>query len=345
MGFERCDQTHHPVAHLHGGGEREEAFVRTPSGEGVGRNGGQALRFGVVTGFPERDPSSRSLLRACARLGSAQALAPASIRVEVGEATRLLFGDERPEDFDVLLLLRGLGPGGDSEVQLLAYRLLEEGGTLVLNSLDSLLSAQDKLRTSAVLAKAGIPTPPAITIQRASDLSAAFERLGSPLIVKPQWGSLGEGVELLGGDSAGRARAEELLQRSGSLYLQRYVEHGGRDLRLFVVGNEVEAAMERRAPEGEVRTNWQVGGSAVEIEVEDRLSKIAIGAAEALGLDWAGIDLALGPEGPTVIEVNGSPGWEGIALTTKKDMGEAIARHAARRANESKEIMARLEGG
>lgn len=346
MGFER-DQSCHPVAHLHGEGERAEGFVRTPSEEGVGRNGGQALRFGVVTGFPEEDPTSRSLLRACSRLGRAVALAPASIRVEVeaGDGPRLHFGAHSTEEFDVFLLLRGVGPGGDGEVQLLAYRLLEEGGVVVLNSLDALLAAQDKLHTSAVLARAGLPTPPVVTIQRASDLPAAFDRLGSPLIVKPQWGSLGEGVELLDADPAGMERAARLLERNGSLYLQSYVDHGGRDLRLFVVGRRVEAAMERRAPSGDHRTNLQVGGSAREIRVGAELEGMAIRAADALGLDWAGVDIAIGSEGPTVIEVNGSPGWEGIGLATRKDMGEAIAWHAARRANESPESGARLEGG
>lgn len=345
MGFDR-DQTHHPVAHLHGAGEREEAFGRRTSEEGVGRDGGQALRFGVVTGYPEEDPTSRSLLRACARLGSAAALAPASIRVEVVEAgPRLHFGDRVADDFDVFLLLRGLGPGGDAEVQRLAYRLLEEGGAVVLNSLDALLAAQDKLHTSAVLARAGIPTPPTVVVQRAADLPAAFERLGAPLIAKPLWGSLGEGVELLGGEPAARERAAAHVERDGSLYLQAYVDHGGRDLRLFVVGGRVEAAMERRAPPGEHRTNLEVGGSAREIRPGAELASIATRAAEALGLDWAGVDLAIGPEGPTVIEVNGSPGWAGIGQATRKDMGEAIASHAARRANESPDSGARWEGG
>lgn len=346
MGFER-DQKHHPVAHLHGAGDREEAFVRTPSEEGVGRNGGQGLRFGVVTGYPEEDPTSRSLLRACARHGSAVALAPGSIRVEVDVALgpRLHFGAHPTDAFDAFLLLRGLGPGGDPEVQLLAYRLLEEGGVLVLNALDALLAAQDKLHTSALLARAGLPTPPAVVVQQASDLSAAFERLGSPLIAKPQWGSLGEGVELLSADGAGMHRAESLLEEQGSLYLQAYVEHGGRDLRLFVVGGRVEAAMERRAPPGEHRTNLEVGGTARPIRPGQDLAGIAVRATDALGLDWAGVDLALGAEGPTVIEVNGSPGWAGIDRATRKDMGEAIAWHAARRASESPESGARWEGG
>lgn len=345
MAFERCRDSHHPVAPLHGEGVRDDATVRRASEEGVGRNGGPKLRFGVVTGFPDEDPTSRSLLRACASIGSATPLAPSSIRVEVDDGIHLRFGDRAVEDFDVLLLLRGLGPDGDSDVQLLAYRLLEEEGRLVINSLDSLLSAQDKLRTSALLARAEVPTPPAVVVQRPSDLPAAFERLGSPVIAKPQWGSLGEGVELLHDDEAGRERAERLVRAEGSVYLQAYVDHGGRDLRLFVVGERVEAAMERRAPPGEVRTNLQVGGSARAIRPGRELEGIAIRATKALGLDWAGVDLAIGPGGPTVIEVNGSPGWEGIDRTTRKDMGEAIAWHAARRANESTESGARLEGG
>jgi len=301
----------------------------------------------VVTGYPEEDPTSQSLLRACARIGRAEALAPASIRMEVlgGDGPRLHFGDRPAEDFDVFLLLRGLGPGGDAEVQRLAYRLLEEGGALVLNSLDALLAAQDKLRTSAALARAGVPTPPSVVVQRASDVPAAFERLGSPVVAKPQWGSLGEGVQLLDAKRDGKERAVERVEREGSLYLQAYVDHGGRDMRLFVVGGRVEAAMERRAPPGELRTNLEVGGTARAIEPDETLAALALRAADALGLDWAGVDLAVGPEGPTVIEVNGSPGWAGIGLATHKDMGEAIAWHAARRASESPQTAARWEGG
>ena len=318
-----------------------------PGEEGVGRDGGAKLRFGVVTGYPQEDPTSRSLLRACASLGTATALAPASIGVEVdgGDGIRLRFGQLPVEEFDVLLLLRGLGPGGDFDVQLLAYRLLEEEGHLVINSLDALLSARDKLRTGALLARAGVPTPPAVVVQQPGDLAAAFARVGSPAIAKPQWGSLGDGIELLGDDERGRARAARLLEERGAIYLQAFVDHGGRDLRLFVVGDRVEAAMERRAPPDELRTNLQIGGVATEIHPDRELREIAVRAARAIGLDWAGVDVAIGPAGPTVLEVNGSPGWEGIDRTTRRDMGQAIAWHAARRANESTESGTRVEGG
>lgn len=347
MAVWRRDDSHHPVAHLHGAGVRDDATVRRPGEEGVGRDGGAKLHFGVVTGYPEEDPTSRSLLRACAALGTATALAPASIRVEVDgeEGIRLRFGPRPVEEFDVLLLLRGLGPGGDYDVQLLAYRLLEEEGHLVINSLDALLSARDKLRTSALLARAGVPTPPAAVVQQSGDLADAFARLGSQVIAKPQWGSLGEGIELLHDDDRGRARAAELLEDRGALYLQAFVDHGGRDLRLFVVGDRVEAAMERRAPPDEIRTNLQVGGVGRQIQPDRELREIAVRAARAIGLDWAGVDVAIGPAGPTVLEVNGSPGWEGIDRTTRRDMGEAIAWHAARRANESSGSGTRMEGG
>src|SRR5690606_8934448 len=170
-------------------------------------------------------------------------------------------------------------------------------------------------------------------------------RLGSQVIAKPQLGSLGEGIELLHDDDRGRARPAELLEDRGALYLQAFVDHGGRDLRRLVVGDRVEAAMERRPPPDEIRTHLQGGGGGRRIPPGRERRESAVRAARATGRDGAGVDVAIGPAGPTVLEVNGSPGWEGIGRTTRRDMGEAIAWHAARRANESTGSGTRMGGG
>jgi tetrahydromethanopterin:alpha-L-glutamate ligase len=150
--------------------------------------------------------------------------------------------------------------------------------------------------------------------------------------MKPIAGSLGEGVERVRAEAPGRAAVRERIARDGAVYLQSYVPHPGRDVRVFVVGGRGRAAMERYAPPGEWRTNVSTGARVEAVPLGAKLAAVAEAAAEAIGLDYAGIDLAVGPEGPTVIEVNGNPSWQGILEATGLDMAEAIAEHVLGRA-------------
>lgn len=304
------------------------------------------FRFGVITAFEKEDASSRSLLDACERHGETVAVDPADLAVEVGGGRiAVLVGRTPADSFDAFLLLRGVGAGGDADFQLEAYRLLERGGALVLNGLEPLLAAQDKLRTSALLTEAGVRTPKVAVVQRPDEVAPALERMG-PAVAKPQWGSLGEGVELLEPGRAGILRAESILEERKVLFLQEWIDHGGRDVRAFVIDGGVEASMERRAPPGEFRTNVSIGGEGREVELPPEAEDVAVRAARALGLDWAGVDLAFGPDGPEVIEVNGSPSWKGIGRATGRDMAEAIAAHAARRVSQrGLRRAAHVEGG
>lgn len=290
------------------------------------------LRFGIITAYAAEDATSAGLLAACSRLGEAVAIDPADLAATVDvDRPVVLAGGRSADSFDVFLLVRGIGRAGDPDIQFEIYRALELGSAPVINRLEAMLAAQDKFRTSLLLARAGISTPAVCVAQEPAAARAGLARFGRA-VSKPIHGSLGEGIELICDDRAGRRRLEELIERCGSVYLQRYVEHGGRDVRAFVVGGRVVAAIERIAPAGEFRTNVSVGGEAVPIALDDEGAELAIRAALTLGLDWAGVDLAYGPTGPTVIEVNGSPNWEGIRRATGEDMAEAIARHAAARA-------------
>lgn len=293
------------------------------------------IRFGIITAFATEDPSSRSLIQACSALGSVSVLHPDALEVAIGpDGVSVVSGAQALTDFDVLLLLRGFGSEGDPDVQLAVYRILEESGALLLNGVDALLAAQDKLVSSALLAMAGLPTPKVRMLQRQEAIRRAldgFERV----VAKPQWGSLGEGVELLPTGSPGVELAQRRLASERSLYLQDWVDHGGSDLRVFVVGGKVEAAIERLAAAGEMRTNRSAGGSVREAELDDGLAALAVEAARVMGLEWAGVDLVVDRQGTaSVLEVNGSPNWEGIREATGRDMAEAIAGHAARRALE-----------
>ena len=290
------------------------------------------FRFGIVTAWPEEDWHSRRLVAACARRGAAAVVDPGALAAFVTDAAvEVRLGRRKAASFDALLLARGLGRAGDPDVQFEIYRALEGTGTLVANRIDALLAAQDKLRTSWLLRRADVPTPAAAVAQTAGEAVAALQLLGTA-VAKPISGSLGEGLVRLELDRAGRRKVAELAERNGAVYLQQYVPHPGRDTRLFVVGGRVAGAMERHAVEGEWRTNVECGARVRPLRPDRALSRVAVQAAGALGLDWAGVDLVSGPCGPTVLEVNGNPAWAGILEATGKDMAEPIAEHVWARA-------------
>jgi len=285
------------------------------------------FRFGIVTAWPEEDWHSRRLLAACARRGAAATVDPGALAAFVTDAAvEVRLGRGNAASFDALLLARGLGRAGDPDVQFEIYRALEGTGTFVANRIDALLAAQDKLRTSWLLRRAGVPTPAAAVAQTADEATAALELLGTA-VAKPITGSLGDGLVRLEADRAGRKKVAELTERDGAVYMQQYVPHPGRDTRLFVVGARVAGAMERWAPEGEWRTNVERGARVRPLRPDRALSRVAVRAAGALGLDWAGVDVVSGPCGPTVLEVNGNPSWIGILEATGEDMAEPIVEH------------------
>lgn len=292
----------------------------------------EELRFGVVTAWPDEDWHSRRLMAACARRGVAATVDPGSLAAFVTEGTVEVRLGRRPSaSFDALLLARGLGRDGDPDVQFEIYRALEGTGALVMNRIDPLLAAQDKLRTSWLLRRAGVPTPPAAVAQSAEEAVSALEALGRA-VAKPLNGSLGEGLLRVEPDRAGRRTVAELAERDGAVYMQQYVPHPGRDARLFVVGARVAGAIERCAPEGEWRTNVERGARVRPLHPDRALARVAVKAASALGLDWAGVDVVCGPCGPTVLEVNGNPSWTGILEATGVDMAEPISEHVWARA-------------
>jgi tetrahydromethanopterin:alpha-L-glutamate ligase len=298
------------------------------------------VRFGVVTAWLDEDWHSRRLLDACARLGRAEAVDPAALAAFVSDAAvEIRLGPDRSTGFDALVLARGLGREGDGDVQFEIYRALEGTGALVANRIDALLAAQDKLRTSWLLRRAGVPTPRAAVAQSPEGATSILVEIGEA-VMKPIAGSLGEGLERVTPDRAGRKKVLDRLERDGAVYLQEWVSHPGRDARIFVVGNRVAGAVERFAPPGEWRTNVSQGARTEALRPDLASARAALDAARALGLDWAGVDVVDGPRGPTVLEVNGNPSWAGILEATGADMAEPIAEHVWARAQRR---MARLE--
>ena len=208
-----------------------------------------------------------------------------------------------------------------------ALHWLEDRAVRVMNSPRAIERCVDKFYTSALLREAGLDTPETVVCERIDDAMAAVREMGD-VIVKPLFGSMGHGmVRVSDPETAFRVfRALELTR--AVYYLQRVVDHEGSDVRAFVVGNRVVAAIERRARDGGWRTNISLGGEARAIDLPPAWSELALTAARAVGADYAGVDLLAASDGTIhVLEVNGIPGWSGAQRATSVDIAGAIVDH------------------
>jgi len=216
-------------------------------------------------------------------------------------------------------------PGGSLEQ--IIYRVdtlhrLEEAGVRVMNSARAIERTVDKAWTSAILEEAGLPTPDTVACETPEAAFEAFRAMGD-VVVKPLFGSMGMGMSrVTDEDMAWRVfRVIETIR--GVYYLQRFIPHGGRDIRVFVVGERVLGAIERRS-EG-WRTNFSRGGRVASITLPAAWADLALRAARAVGAEYAGVDLLPSEDGRIhVLEVNGIPGWEGLQKATSIDVAGAV---------------------
>lgn len=310
------------------------------------------IRIGLVTALAHQDWHASRLVSALeAELGDegrVEVVDPSRLQLFCGERerpVRLLANGRDASRFDAVILGRVVGPDADPDLQLNAARALEMVGVRCVNRVGPMLVAQDKLWTALVLARAGLPTPACASIPTRGDVSETVQQL-APAVAKPVFGSLGDGAFLCDGPEATNRLGQE-AERQAYL-VQRLVEPVGIDLRLFVVGGIVEGAIRRVAREGEWRANTSLGARALPIVPRPEWSRLAIAATRALGLDVAGVDLVLEGDAPSVLEVNGYPGFRAIHDATGKDMAGPIAALAVRlarvRARRRKEGNGRLSG-
>jgi len=211
-----------------------------------------------------------------------------------------------------------------------ALHALEERGTPVINSPRAIERTVDKLWTSALLERAGLPVPETVVCEHPDEALAAFRALGD-VIVKPLFGSMGLGMVRVTTEEMAFRVFRTLETIGGVYYVQRAIDHAGCDVRAFVVGDRVVGAIERRAAGW--RTNIARGGQARAITPSGPCAELALRAARAVGADYAGVDLLPAPDGTVyVVEVNGIPGWRGLQQATSSDVAAAIVEHCLARA-------------
>ncbi len=213
-------------------------------------------------------------------------------------------------------------------------RQFELMGSYSPNPSDSILRARDKLRAHQLLAAQGIGLPVTVFGDNPDDTADLLAMLGPPPhVIKLTEGTQGAGVMLTEKPSASRSVVEALRGLYASFVVQEFVaEAQGADLRCLVVGDRVVACMRRQAPEGDFRSNLHRGGSAEAAEASAEQAATAVRAARVMGLEVAGVDLIASRRGPLVLEVNSTPGLEGIEQASGCDVAGEIVDHIASRA-------------
>ncbi|WP_031565449.1 30S ribosomal protein S6--L-glutamate ligase [Rheinheimera texasensis] len=205
-------------------------------------------------------------------------------------------------------------------------RQFEMMGVYCLNTADAISRARDKLNSMQLLARDGIGLPVTGFADKPGDIPDLIEMVGgAPLVIKLLEGTQGIGVVLAETRTAAESVIEAFMGLNANILVQQYIsEAKGADIRCFVVGNKVVAAMKRQAKAGEFRSNLHRGGTATAVKLTAAERKTALQAAKCMGLAVAGVDILQSSDGPVVMEVNSSPGLEGIEAATAVDVAGAI---------------------
>jgi len=235
------------------------------------------------------------------------------------------------------ILYRGWPVECEAIIPRIGYSITEEGvrrvrqfermGVIVMNSSDGITRSRDKLIACQMMSSGNIPVPITAQVVSWEDTNRAISRVGgTPCVVKATEGTHGAAVFLAKTDQHARQLVYQMLERDMRPLVQEYIEEShGKDIRALVVGGKVVACMRRRANGDEFRSNFHLGGNVEKVTIEPDYEKIAIKAARILGLEIAGVDLLESDRGALVLEVNSSPGLEGIEKASEVNVAAAVS--------------------
>ncbi len=240
----------------------------------------------------------------------------------------LYFRGKRLSDYDAVLPRIG---ASITYYGTAVVRQFEQMDVFCANSSAGIANSRDKLRSLQILSRHHIGIPRTTFVRDKKDVLPAIERVGgAPVIIKLLEGTQGIGVLLAESVKSAEAIIELLQSQRQNVLIQKFVaESKGRDIRAFVVGDQVVAAMRRVAQGQEFRSNVHRGGSTEPVDLDETYRQTAVRAAQIMGLRVAGVDMLEGQDGPQIMEVNSSPGLEGIEACTQLDVAGAVIDYMA----------------
>jgi RimK family alpha-L-glutamate ligase len=282
------------------------------------------LKFGIVTRNPNAY-SSAQLREALDRRGIPHTCFSFPWLVaRVGFKPYLnVRGIDILEDLDALII-RPIGRGSLEEIVFrmdLLYRL-ERLGFYVVNPPEAIEHCVDKYDLLAILEDNGVPVPKTAVTEDPDEALKAFHELGGDVVVKPIFGSRGIGSTRLTDPEVAYTAFRAITFYHGVIYLQEFVPHGFSDIRAFVIGDHVAAAMRRVATGW--KTNYSQGARPEPIKLDSQMEELAVKSAKLIKCKIAGVDILESPKGPLVVEVNSQPGWRGLQSVTRVNIAEAI---------------------
>jgi RimK family alpha-L-glutamate ligase len=222
------------------------------------------------------------------------------------------------------LIIRPIGRGSLEE---LVFRMdmlykLERKGFYMVNPPTAIEHCVDKYDILAILEDVGVPVPRTLATESVNEAIKAFHELGGDIVVKPIFGSRGQGATRVNDIDIADTVFKAITFHHGVIYIQEFVQHGNSDIRAFVIGNEVVASMRRVATGW--KTNYSQGAKPVPTEISDEFKELAVKSAKAVGCKIAGVDILEGPDGPRIVDVNSQPGWKGLQVVAKVNIAEEI---------------------
>jgi RimK family alpha-L-glutamate ligase len=222
------------------------------------------------------------------------------------------------------LIIRPIGRGSLEE---LVFRMdmlykLERQGFYMVNPPTAIEHCVDKYDILALLEDVGVPVPRTLATESVNEAIKAFHELGGDIVVKPIFGSRGQGATRVNDIDIADTVFKAITFHHGVIYMQEFVPHGTSDIRAFVIGNQVVACMRRVATGW--KTNYSQGAKPEPATISKEFEEIAVKSAKAVGCKIAGVDILEGPDGPRIVDVNSQPGWKGLQVVAKVNIAEEI---------------------
>jgi len=282
------------------------------------------MKIGILTKNEESWCSSQLIKALRKRNVESLCLNFSNLVAKVGELPYVSFREMDLLDELTALLVRPIGRCSTEEIifQMDLLHKLNREGLIIINHPSAIEKAVDKYYTLSLLKDSGLPVPRTIATRSIKDAIRAFKDFGGEAIVKPLFGSRGIGTARISDADVAERVFRTLKFYRHVIYIQEYIPHGNKDVRTFVVGNEIISSMRRISDSW--KTNISKGAKPTKMKIEGDIKEMSLRAAKAIGCEIAGVDLMETNKGLFILEVNSQPGWRGLQSISEANIAGKI---------------------